>query len=64
MLVLSRKRGQVILVGSVELTVLKVGENRVVLGFVGPRDILVRRAEKMGTPKAETSLPAPAMATA
>lgn len=57
MLVLSRKRGQVIWVGSVELTVLKVGENRVVLGFMGPKDVIVRRAEKMNAPPAANDVP-------
>jgi len=46
MLVLSRKIGETIRIGSeVELVVLKVERGRVKLGFAGPRDVAVRRGE-------------------
>ena len=46
MLVLSRKIGETIRVGSeLELVVLAVNRGRVKLGFAGPRDIRIRRGE-------------------
>jgi len=46
MLVLSRKIGETIRIGSeIELVVLDVNRGRVKLGFAGPRDVQVRRGE-------------------
>ncbi len=45
MLVLSRKRGERIIVGEIELTVLEVRGDRVKLGFAGPREIPIHREE-------------------
>jgi len=46
MLVLSRKIGETIRVGSeLELVVLSVNRGRVKLGFAGPRDVRIRRGE-------------------
>ncbi len=46
MLVLSRKTGETIRVGSkIELVVLGVNRGRVKLGFAGPREVLIRRGE-------------------
>lgn len=46
MLVLTRKKGQSVLIGNdIEVTVLGVGTNKVRLGFSGPRQISVRRNE-------------------
>ena len=45
MLVLSRKRGERIIVGEIELTVLEVRGDRVKLGFTGPREIPIHREE-------------------
>ena len=46
MLVLSRKRGEAILIGSnIEVTVLEVHGDRVKLGLCGPVDVPIRREE-------------------
>jgi len=45
MLILSRKRGERIMVGEIELTVLEVRGDRVKLGFAGPREIPIHREE-------------------
>lgn len=46
MLVLSRKRGERVIIGrDVEVTVLKVGRNRVKLGISGPAEVPVHREE-------------------
>jgi len=45
MLVLSRKRGERVIVGEIELTVLAVRGDRVKLGFAGPREIPIHREE-------------------
>jgi carbon storage regulator len=46
MLVLSRKRGEEILIGDhVRLVVDRIAGNRVTLGIVAPRDVLVLRGE-------------------
>lgn len=46
MLVLSRKRGEKILIGdSVTVTVLAVARDRVKLGFAGPPEIPIHRKE-------------------
>jgi len=45
MLVLSRKQGERIIVGEVELTVLEVRGDRVKLGFAGPREVPIHREE-------------------
>jgi carbon storage regulator len=50
MLVLSRKSGERIQIGSeIELTVLGIQGGRVKLGFAGPRDVPIRRDELVGT---------------
>ncbi len=47
MLVLSRKTGETIRVGSeIELIVLGVARGRVKLGFAGPREVAIRRGEQ------------------
>lgn len=46
MLVLSRKRGEAILIGSnIEVTVLEVHGERVKLGLCGPAEVPIRREE-------------------
>ena len=45
MLVLSRKIGETILIGDVELVVVDVKGSRVKLGFSGPRDVPIQRGE-------------------
>lgn len=46
MLVLSRKIGETIRIGTeIDLVVLDVSRGRVKLGFAGPRDVQVRRGE-------------------
>ena len=46
MLVLSRKRGEQILIGpNIELTVVDIGENKVRLAFDAPRDVSIHREE-------------------
>lgn len=46
MLVLSRKRGERIVIGSgVTLTVMEVRGNRVKLGFIGPAEVSIHREE-------------------
>jgi carbon storage regulator len=46
MLVLSRKRGEAIVVGrDIEVTVLEVRGDRVKLGFKGPGEVPIHRAE-------------------
>lgn len=51
MLVLSRKAGETIRIGSsIELVVLGVSHGRVKLGFAGPKQIPVRRGELADAP--------------
>jgi carbon storage regulator len=46
MLVLSRKRGEVVVIGgNIEVTVLEVHGERVKLGFRGPAEVPFRREE-------------------
>ena len=46
MLVLSRQRGEEVVIGSnVHITVIAVQGNRVKLGITAPRDVVIRRAE-------------------
>jgi carbon storage regulator len=46
MLVLTRKPGETVCIGSeIELVVLDAGRGRVKLGFAGPRDVSIRRGE-------------------
>lgn len=45
MLVLSRKLGEKILIGEVEVVVVKAEAGRVRLGIIAPKDIPVDRAE-------------------
>jgi carbon storage regulator len=46
MLVLSRRRGERIVIGpNIELTVVDIGENRVRLAVDAPRDVFVHREE-------------------
>lgn len=50
MLILTRKPGEVIVVGdNVEIKVLEVSESRVKLGIEAPRDVKVLRKEVMST---------------
>lgn len=46
MLVLSRKKSEVILIGdSIEITIVKVGPNSVRVGIEAPRDMVIVRKE-------------------
>ncbi len=46
MLVLSRKRGEVIVIdGDIRLTVVEVRGNRVRIGLTAPADVSIRRGE-------------------
>ena len=46
MLVLSRKRGETIVIGrEIEVTVLEIRSDRVKLGFKGPGEVPIHRAE-------------------
>lgn len=46
MLVLSRKRGQSIKIGdNIEITIMDVGEDKVSIGIVAPRNIEIVRTE-------------------
>ncbi|MEK7591379.1 MAG: carbon storage regulator CsrA [Patescibacteria group bacterium] len=45
MLVLSRKRGERVMIGDIEVTILKIQGNRVRLGISAPREIPVHRQE-------------------
>jgi carbon storage regulator len=53
MLVLSRKRGERVLIGQeIEITVLEIRGSRVQLGFRGPAEVPIHREEvhhRMGT---------------
>jgi carbon storage regulator len=50
MLVLTRKIGETVCVGSeIEVVVLEAGRGRVKLGFAGPRDVSIRRGELSDT---------------
>ena len=58
MLVLSRKIGETIRIGSeIELVVLDVNRGRVKLGFAGPRDVQVRRGELIDAMELRQSVP-------
>ena len=59
MLVLSRRIGETIRIGSeIELVVLDVNRGRVKLGFAGPRDVQVRRGELIDAMELRQSAPA------
>jgi len=46
MLVLSRKRGETIIIGSdIEVTIVEIRGDKVKLGFVGPSDVPIHREE-------------------
>jgi len=46
MLVLTRKRGEAIVIGGdIEVTVLEVHGSRVKLGFLGPKEVTIHRHE-------------------
>lgn len=70
MLVLSRKIGETIRIGTeIDLVVLDVSRGRVKLGFAGPRDVQVRRGEladgtRQGDPVAAANAPTPVRAPA
>ena len=52
MLVLSRKQGEEIVIGSnVYITVLAVRGNRVKLGITAPREVVVERSELADSPE-------------
>jgi carbon storage regulator len=49
MLILSRKRGErVVIGGTIELTVVKIRGERVQLGLCAPQDVSIRREEIHG----------------
>ncbi len=50
MLVLSRKRGEKLLIGDVAVTVLEVQGNRVRVGIEAPAEVVVLRAELAAAP--------------
>jgi carbon storage regulator len=61
MLVLSRKIGETIQIGTeMELVVLEVTRGRVKLGFVGSRDVPVRRGELVDSPRLSETVSVPA----
>ena len=65
MLVLTRKPGETVCIGSdIELVVLDAGRGRVKLGFAGPRDVSIRRGElnAVATPRAANLSPATRLA--
>jgi carbon storage regulator len=47
MLVLSRKRGEELIIGDVVVTVLEMHGERVKLGFVAPAEVPIHRTENM-----------------
>lgn len=56
MLVLSRKKGERVVIGQdIQVTVLEVRGDRVKLGFYGPGDVLIRREELLHKPQAAQS---------
>ena len=58
MLVLSRKKGESIRIGSdIDVIILGVSRGRVRLGFAGSRDVPVRRAELLEGPTAGSFRP-------
>ena len=58
MLVLSRKRGETIVIGrDIEVTVLEVRGDRVKLGFQGPAEVPIHRAELTLRMAAESGKP-------
>jgi carbon storage regulator len=62
MLVLSRKVGEEIIIGSnIRVRVLAVQGNQIRLGFVAPREVNIQRQELLtpGRPGRPRSLPAP-----
>jgi carbon storage regulator len=64
MLVLSRKRGESVLInGDVKLTIVKVSGNRVRLGIEAPPDVTVARSELMRLPGASVTEPEDAVDT-
>ena len=49
MLILSRKRGESVIIGhDIEVAVLEVRGNRVKLGFTGPKEVPIHREEVHG----------------
>ncbi len=59
MLVLSRKRGQEIVIGeNLRLTILSISENRVSLGFIAPTNVSIQRKEIACKPGERTALTA------
>jgi carbon storage regulator len=58
MLVLSRKRGEGVMIGQdVEVVVLEIRGDRVKLGFQGPNDVPIHREEVYAQIAAETRAP-------
>jgi carbon storage regulator len=57
MLVLTRRAGQAIRIGSnVEVRVLSIEGDRVVLGFDAPRDVVIARSERIAEVSDEVRL--------
>ena len=60
MLVLSRKRGEGVMIGqNVEVVVLEIRGDRVKLGFQGPADVPIHREEIYARIAAETRMVQP-----
>jgi carbon storage regulator len=56
MLVLSRKKGQRIVIGdNIEVTIIEVRGDRVKLGFAGPPDVAIHREEVYRRIEAESA---------
>jgi carbon storage regulator len=60
MLVLSRKIGEEIVIGEdIRVRVVAIQGNQIRLGFVAPRDVLIRREELLGSERRPNRLPVP-----
>lgn len=56
MLIVSRKRGQSIMIGDqIEVRVTDIGEGKVRLGIMGPTSLSVHRRERRGRSEVEPS---------
>jgi carbon storage regulator len=60
MLVLSRKIGEEIVINNdIRMCVVAIQGNQIRLGFVAPREVLIRREELLGIPRRPARLPEP-----
>lgn len=56
MLVLSRKQGQVIMVGDIAITIVRIDSDRVRVGITAPPEVAVDRLEVREAKQRETAI--------